>query len=244
MTTSIFVKSYPRDYAWLAYCLRSIHRFCSGFSEIVVLIPDDSDLPLTQEKLIKVKEFGPHATSPNNHGSGYVGQQLFKVSADKYSNADQICHMDSDCIFTRPVTPDDLMVEGKPLWLMTPMAETIAGDKNCIAHSQAMEHFSGEAPEFDFMRRHSQIIPRWGYAAFRDYVQDRHGMSFEKWAFSQAFRGVTEFNFLGLVFYKYYRNFFHFHDTRFGLPESFVLQKWSYGGLKPEIRAEFEAILQ
>jgi hypothetical protein len=237
------VKSYPADYPWLAYALRSIHKFCSGFSEIVVLIPDDSNLHLTQEKVVKVKEPGPHATSAYEHGVGYVAQQLFKVKADKYTDADQICHVDSDVIFTRPVTPNDLMVDGKPLWLMTPMAETIAGDKNCVAHATAMERFFGEVAEFDFMRRHSQIIPRWGYACFRDFVQNRHGMSFDDWALKQPFRGCTEFNFLGMVFYKYYRNFFHFHDTRFGIPESFVLQKWSYGGLTQEIKDEFEAIL-
>lgn len=240
MTTSIFIKSFPKDFGWLAYCLKSIHRFSSQFSEIVVVIPEGSDLPLTQEKVVKI----PEPDSGNGmHGSGYVTQQLAKISADKYCSGDQICFVDSDVIFTRPVTPDDLMVDGKPLWLMTPMAEVTAGDKNAHAHATSMREFSGIDPEFEYMRRHSQVIPRWACGCFRDYVQTRHGMSFDKWATAQPFRGVTEFNFWGQFLHREFPNFIHFHDTRFGIPDSFVKQYWSWGGLTPEIRNEIEQLL-
>ncbi len=243
MTCSILIKSFPKDFAWLSYCLKSIHKFATGFSEIVVIIPDDSDLRLTQERVVKVHEPGPSAQSPGNHGTGYVFQQVVKMNADKYTTSDFVCHMDSDCVFTRPVTPDDLMVDGKPLWLMTPFVEIMPHDKNLPAHFESIKAFSGIAPEFEMMRRHSQVIPRWAYGCFRDYTQQIHGQSFEQWAMAQKFRGVTEFNLIGQFLLREFPNFIHFHDTRFGIPESYVKQWWSWGGLTPEIKVEIEAAL-
>lgn len=255
MTCSIFIKSWKPDFAFLAYCLRSIHKFASGFEEIVVLIPDDCDLPLTQERLVKVHE--PASNENTMHGTGYVMQQVYKMNADKYCKSDMICFMDSDCVFTKPVTPDDLMVgkslgqmngevlhyNQKPLWLMTPFADILSSDKNLPAHFESIKAFSGIPPEFEYMRRHSQIIPRWAFGCFRDYCQQLHGMSFEQWALAQKFRGVTEFNHIGQFLHLNFPNFIHFHDTRFGIPESYVHQNWSWNGLKPEMRAELEIIL-
>ncbi len=243
MTTSIFIKSFPKDYGWLSYCLKSIQKFASGFSEVVVAIPDDSNLPLTQERLVKIKEPGALATSAHQHGLGYCWQQIVKMNADKYTSSDYVVHLDSDCIFTKPVTPKDLMVDDKPLWLMTPFAEILPTDKNLEAHFESIKAFSGIPPEFEYMRRHSQMIPRWAYGCFRDYVQQRHGQSFETWALSQPFRGVTEFNFIGQFLHREFPNFIHFHDTRFGIPLSFVEQYWSWSGITPEIRLAMEALL-
>lgn len=255
MTCSIFIKSCEKDFGFLAYCLKSIHKFAKGFEEIVVVIPEGTNLPLTQERVVKVAE--PDNGVATMHGTGYVYQQVVKMNADKYCKSDFILHIDSDTVFNQPVQAFDTVenrgttmpvfspffMNDKPMWLMTPMADVIAGDKNARAHSTAMQQFSGEVPEFDMMRRMGQVIPRWAYACFRDYVQELHGMTFEKWAFAQPFRGVTEFNFIGQMLYNRYRNFIHFHDTRFGLPESVVTQSWSWNGLTPEIRAQYEAIL-
>ncbi len=243
MTCSIFIKSFPKDYSWLAYCLKSIHKFASGFSEIVVAIPDDSDLPLTRERIVKIHEAGPSAKSIYDHGAGYAFQQVVKMNADKYCLSDYVCHIDSDVVFVKPVTPHDLMVDGKPLWLMTPFVEILPTDKNLGAHLESMRGFSGITPEFEFMRRHSQVIPRWAYGCFRDYVQEKYGRNFEQWAMSQPFRGVTEFNFIGQFLHREFPNFIHFHDTRLGVPESFVRQFWSWDGITPEIHAELAELL-
>jgi hypothetical protein len=222
----------------LSYCLRSIHRFASGFSEIVVLIPEGSNLPLTKERLVKVQDYGHGGNG--YYDQGYIGQQIFKMNADKYCQSDFVCHMDSDSIFVKPVTPNDLMVNGKPLWLMTPMEEVIAKDKNAHAHATSIRNFSGIDSEFEYMRRIGQIVPRWAYGCFREYALEKHKKTFAEWALAQPFRGVTEFNFLGQYLHREFPNFIHFHDTRFGLPECFVHQRWSWSGLNEETRKELE----
>lgn len=251
MTCSILIKSFRKDFGWLAYCLKSIHKFASGFEEVVVIIPDTDDLKLTAERLIKIHEPGESATSPSNHGSGYAYQQVIKMNADKYCKSDFVLHIDSDTIFTRPVRAFD-SIQGaspffydgdKPLWLMTPFKDILPTDKNLHAHFEAMKRFSGIDPEFEYMRRMGQVIPRWAYGCFREYCLSKHGQTFEQYAMAQGFRGISEFNLMGHFLHREFPNFIHFHDTRFGIPESVVLQHWSWNGITPEIRDKMEKIL-
>jgi hypothetical protein len=251
VTCSILIKSFKKDFGWLSYCLKSIHKFASGFEEVVVIIPDDCDLPLTAERLVKVHEPGPSAESPANHGSGYAYQQVVKMNADKYCMSDAVLHLDSDTIFVKPVSPEDFMFpkpvaghyELQPMWLMTPFVDILPTDKNLHAHVEAMRNFSGIDPEFEYMRRMGQVIPRWAYACFREYCLSRHGKTFEQYAMAQGFRGISEFNLIGQLLHREYPNFIHFHDTRFGVPESVVLQSWSWNGITHEIRDKMEKIL-
>src|SRR5262249_24965996 len=158
----------------LSYCLKSVHKFASGFSEVVVVIPDTSDLPLTVERLVKVREPGPSAESVTNHGTGYTFQQVVKMNADKDTTSDFVCHSHSDGMLRRPVTPKDLMLPSwigsefgedvvaeivlKPIWLMTPFKDILHSAKNLGAHVESMREFSGIDPEFEYMRRHSQVV--------------------------------------------------------------------------------------
>lgn len=258
MTCSILIKSFQKDFGWLSYCLKSIHKFASGFEEVVVIIPDDSNLPLTAERLVKVHEPGPSAENAGNHGTGYAFQQVVKMNADKYCKSDFILHIDSDTIFTQPVTLDDFMVmpdwvndpnddrrfhRSLPLWLMTPFKDILPTDKNLVAHVESMRRFSGIDPEFEYMRRMGQVIPRWAYGCFREFCLSKHGQTFEQYAMAQGFRGISEFNLIGHFLHREFPNFIHFHDTRFGIPKSVVLQNWSWNGITPEIRDQLEEIL-
>jgi len=255
VTCSILIKSFPKDFGWLSYCLKSIHKFALGFEEVVVVIPEGSDLPLTAERLVKVHEPGPSATNAGHHGAGYAFQQVVKMNADKYCKSDFVLHIDSDTIFTRPVNPlsfiyqqasvcaDGSWVEMKPMWLMTPFKDILPTDKNLVAHVEAMRNFSGIDPEFEYMRRMGQVIPRWAYGCFREYCLSKHGKTFEQYAMSQGFRGISEFNLIGQFLHREFPNFIHFHDTRFGVPESVVMQSWSWNGITPEIRDKMEKIL-
>ncbi len=250
MTCSILIKSFRKDFVWLQYCLKSIHKFATGFEEVVVIIPDDCDLPLTAERLIKIHEPGPSAASPNNHGTGYAFQQVVKMNADKYCTSDFILHIDSDTIFTRPVYafdsiagPSPFITNDKPMWLMTPFKDILPTDNNLHAHVESMRRFSGIDPEWEYMRRMGQVIPRWAYGCFREFCLSKHNQTFEQYAMTQGFRGISEFNLMGHFLHREFPNFIQFHDTRFGIPESVVLQSWSWNGITPEIRDKMEKIL-
>lgn len=231
MTTDIFIRSYSKDFQWLTYALKSIQKFATGFRDVVIVIPDTDSLDhLTAEKVFKEKETM----------DGYMMQQSSKMSADTYTDADFICFVDSDCVFTEPVTPETFMTDGKVNWLYTPW-NLIADDTHRIWR-EVMKKCIGEDPPAEMMRRHPQIIPRWALQEFRGFIAEKHGMSLEHYISIQPGRAYSEFNTAGFYLWLHHHEKINFINTEEYLPPTVLLQKWSWGGLTPEIRAELEAI--
>lgn len=245
MICDIFIKTYPTDYPWLKYCLRSIGKFASEFRKTVIVSPapyhDSIGLGFDwvwQER----HEYG----LGNPRFDGYLSQQVFKLYADTFTDdADYILHIDSDTIFTRPVTPETYFTDGKIDWMMTPhaMIET--------PWQPITEKFLGmPAPfsvSFEFMRRPPQMIPRWLYASLREFCVQKHGCTLSEYIMKQPYRAFSEYNALGAFAFYFHHDKFNWINTA-EVPENewpplTVLQKYSHGGLTPEIVAEFEQIL-
>jgi hypothetical protein len=232
MTTDIFVKSYPSDFCWLDYSLRSIQRFATGFRHVIVCVPPGHGLKLTRELIVEIPEQQP----------GYLFQQSAKLNADHHSTADYILHIDSDTIFTRPVTPDYFFVNGKPRWVMTPFDETAEDDKKAWLH--VMVKCLREMPPFEFMRLGAHICPRESYAGFREIFPRIHKLTMDQYVMNQPGHEFSEFNCLGFFNWLYRRDKFHWHNTATdGVPEWPIKQFWSWGGLTQEIRNELEIAL-
>lgn len=231
MTCDIVIKSYPPDYPWLTYCLRSIQKFATGFNNVLVLLPRSDPLPLTAETVVLL-----------DVPEGYKEQQVSKLYADKHTEADFIVNLDSDCIFTRPVTPRDFMVGDKPRWLMTPWADCMDAKR---AWFGVMAKCILEAPEHEFMRRHGIMIPRWAYAEFRAFIQKTHGIPIESYVMNQPGNEFSEFNTIGFWLWLNHRDKIAWHNTStMGVPSNPLHQEHSWGGLNDEIRAKLDAILK
>ena len=115
MTCDILVKSCARDARWLPWLFRSVLRFARGLRAVVVLFPADEraaidGMGLTRERVVLT----------HDHGDRYVYQQLCKLEADRYTDADFVCHVDSDCVFTGPASPETYFTGGRPQMLYTP----------------------------------------------------------------------------------------------------------------------------
>jgi FkbM family methyltransferase len=213
----IFIKTYAKDAEWLSYCQRSIARFAIGFRKVIVI--DDK------------KEYCE---------DGYLSQQIYKVYADTFTDADWILHIDSDTMFTRPVTPEIYLIGDKPRWMITPNSEI----EKSLPWFSVMREFMGENAEFEFMRRFPFIFPRWFYAAFRQFILTQHGVDAETYIKNRPFRAFSEFNCMGAFAYKFFRDKFHWIDTsKDPWPELTVDQLWSHGGLTEEIKGRREKIL-
>lgn len=223
----IVIKSYPTDYQWLAYCLKSIAKYCRGFNDVIVMLPRSHPLNLTLEKVVLL-----------DAPEGYLAQQVAKLNADKHTQADFVLHVDSDMVFTREVTPDYFFKDGKPIWAI--------GDFDPVsklAWYHVMAKCLQEAPEHEFMRKCAVIAPRWLYSEFRGFIEARHGMSMDAYVMSQPGHEFSEYNCLGFFSWLKHREAFHWHDTlKDGVPEWPWSQKWSWGGLTPDIKAELERI--
>lgn len=232
----LLLKTFPADYPFAEYCVRSIDKFCSGFRKLIIVTPQSTGCPSPTSLPYTV-------VIESEVANGYNGQQLVKMNADKYSDATHFLFCDSDTIFTKPVTPETYMRDGKPLWLMTPFEKAREDQKQ--AWIPVMTKWMGKAPEFEFMRRHFFMFPRWLCEEIKKFCQEKHGMSLEDYVM-KAGPGLSfsEFNCGGFLAYEKFRDRFAWVNTETDeVPELTALQHWSRGGLTPDIVAEFETIL-
>lgn len=97
----IVIRSYYRDLAWLRLALASVDLFATGFRRVVVVFPSATwsrvDLPTALP-------VGPAVClrACPDHRDDYLGQQITKLYADRYTDADVIVHLDSDQVFVAP----------------------------------------------------------------------------------------------------------------------------------------------
>jgi hypothetical protein len=231
----IFIRSYYRDLDWLLYCLRSIELFCSGFRNVVVVVPGSSAGRLRR---LGIPEVTVHICK--DYDPDYLGQQITKLHADLYTDADYICHVDSDWIFTRPCHPSDLFIEGKLTIGMTSYADL----PQAIPWKKATERFLGWEVSYDFMRRQPYSFPRWLYAALREHAEHRHARDIESYILSQPPLGFSEFNAMGaFAFFRHHEAFVWLDAMDATLPSPLCICYWSWGGLTPAIRLEMDNLL-
>lgn len=231
MTVDIFIKSYPPDYPWLSYCLQSIQRFATGFRRVIVVTSEIQPPTGTAEEVHYVIEFGDK----------YLHQQLVKMHADCFTDAEFIAYLDSDTIFTRPVTPDDLIADcRRPIKYFTPY--TSLEEKDRVWQKPTSSVLKEEVTN-EFMRRHPFVVPRKLLQEFRTFFWRKHGMSIGEYIRGVNGREFSEFNALGAFLFKYHNDKIHWINTDERLDPAFVHQSWSWSGLTPEIRADLERAL-
>lgn len=231
MTVDIFIRTYDKDLEWLRYCLRSIDKFVSGHRNIIICISTGQakllkDWSLTKEQVV---EWEPVTAN------GYIDQQINKLNAHKYSDADYILYVDSDVCFYKPTNVlTEFFKNGKPIIFKTPYE--FVGVALCW--KSPTENVIGEIVEFEYMRRLPIIYRRDTIESFNkqvsyiDYAKD-----------AQAF---SEFNALGAYADIYENENYYFWDTikEPELPVQCIIQGWSWGGLTKNIKHELEEILK
>jgi len=128
----IFIRTYPADYPWLDFCLVSIAKYTTGFRKIWIVSPEEPGLlRTTHEKHLNIEWKKMNEESPD----GYLSQQIHKLYADVITDyePDYILHIDSDTLFTRPVTPQHFFTQPtgsldvskqKLIWYYTPYEQT------------------------------------------------------------------------------------------------------------------------
>lgn len=219
----IFIKTRAHDKEWYDFCLLSIRKFASGFRTTFTKFDENDKQP------------------------GYLWQQVCKLHADEHTDAEWILFMDSDCVFTQPVSPGDFIHDGKPIWLYTPL-DKARPDQHVWA--PVMEKFLGKKPEHEFMRRHPFVVQRWMLDALRTFCKYRHGKSLEDYIMGEADpeNGLalrfSEWNCLGFFLWEYHRDKVHWVlDSEAGPPV--VYQGFTHGGEQRKLEdiAKFREIL-
>jgi hypothetical protein len=185
MTTDILIATCLKDIEYLEYCVRSVHKFASGFNKLVLVVGADEEphfRMFSQGAIIKTYQ------RPSDPVKYQIAAQAQKCMADLHCEADFILHTDSDCAFTEPVTPEDYFVNGKPVMLIRPFS-TLPGSP----WKEPTEKALGFPVEFECMARHPQVNPRGLYGDVRRRIEQIHGKQFEQYVLSQ--RGEFPFGF-------------------------------------------------
>jgi hypothetical protein len=236
MKTAIFVRSYWKDLDWLELCLRSIGRYCYGFDEVVVAVPESSRHWVVRSPWLR----GVRMFFCPNYPDDYLGQQVTKLLADRIVDAELIVHVDADCIFTRPTHPRDLAPAGRPQVPTRPIAEL----GRHYPWRRPTEEFLGFSVGLDFMQQPPFVYPRWLYPLLRRHCCETHGLSIECYVGSRPTRGFSEFNALGAYAHRHHAQDFEFPHVCGGqAPSPHCDWYWSWGRLTPEIRRRIEVTL-
>lgn len=230
MTTDIFIRTYHKDLEWLGYALASIHKHVTGYRNIIVTIPVGQGhllSHLTAEKVIEVEDLD----------DGYLGQQLTKMEAWKYTDADCVMFWDSDVIAMEPIdVRTEYFKDGKPI-----LYKTRYSSLDGCPWQGITEKALGLMITCEYMRRMPIMHTKDVLIGCGSYMQRHHGISLQEYMRIQPIRAFSEFNIIGAFAERYWDGSYTILDTEaIDMPPNKVFQGWSWGGITPEVLAKLK----
>lgn len=229
MNTEIFLRSYQKDLEWCSFSLRSIHKFCRGFSGVTLIVADyDADHFAGLQKFTTADGAPVRmATYPGNRQKPMLECMAQLCYADQYCpEADLILHTDSDCVFKGTVTPGYYMTDGKPQLLVRTF-ESIRGQPPYCWKGPTSAALGIDATH-EVMVRHPAVHWKGLYPSLRQRVMDVHHKDFHDYAlgFENIFPwGFAEFPALGMWALETMRDRYCVIDVS-GMPEDQIGSKY------------------
>jgi hypothetical protein len=246
----IFIVSFHRDVEFLRYCLKSIQKYATGFEGVTIAVPINEHLLFDW-----VKDYGADlGVFEEDPAKGMMHHEYEKMTADIWCpSADAILHLDSDCMFWEPASPDDFFVNGKPILFR----ERYATLKNKLRlhWKKAVFDATGIDPEWETMVRHPAVHLRETYAITRTVIFGHTKRPVREYILScrnEFPQEFAEFPTLGSVAIAHIPGKYHFVEYDVTTPDGgypydrerdFVTAHWSHGGIE-RYREVSEAILR
>ena len=234
MTCDLFLRTYPADYAWLPFLFRSLIRHVRDFRNLIIVYPYNGPAPFgaaqAREWGLRLGNAGVvdsvhDQPTDRIYPDDYVGQQITKLRCHEYTDADEVCFLDSDFVFVRDFTPESLhpfRVECRP-WDSVGKAQCWYPPTKILLR---------EDPPYETMARHPFQFP----TALIKRCYEHVGGEAALLGFGAHF---SEFNLLG--------NFAILHEgapaklvelgdsTKEARRDDFVKQFWSWGGVTADV---------
>lgn len=173
----IVIRSYYRDQAWLTLALRALERFVIGHRKVVVVLPRRSLERL--DRLLQRADSRLVFRSCEDFTDDYLGQQVTKLHADLYTDADVILHLDSDQIFVAQCDLSERLFDGGKL-RMNVQRSTDRAPSDGWRYCPSI--FFGEPIAWDLTAPPPLAVPRRLYASLREHCMRRHGKSLMDYA--------------------------------------------------------------
>jgi len=234
MKTSILIVSFQRDFPYLRFCFRSIGKFATGFHRLHVLVPTgqgDEVRRLEVQENVKM----PMVVSEYEEwpGKGMNHHMLQIMRADEWCHdADIIAHVDSDCVFNAPVTPDDYVKDGKPILRYEKFENIGRRHPGAAAWKAPTEKCLPFPVPWETMRCHPGVHIRELYAKARELIEEKSKMTIEDYIQSASHtypEGFCEFVTLGNVAMTCFPGRYHLVEqfTDRVEPDNKLHQTWS-----------------
>lgn len=246
--TSIFIKTYQKDHAWLQYLLPSIEKYAEGFKYVVIV--SDAGTVIPPEYLSSIKKFTVHTHyipvpkhtkeypqfNNDSMGIGYLWQQYIKLSWHNICDADSALLLDSDQMLCKLTTPDTFKCNGKWMWKYRLWQD--AGDAICW--KQPTDCILNKNTPYEAMTSSGFVFTRTATINLLNHIYQTHSIS-NLWELvvKKKMNNFSEYNMYGSYIHhvndpEYYyiipndkHNGPHMNDC--------VMQNWSWGGISPEI---------
>lgn len=234
MSIDIFIRTYPKDFTLLYYCLISIKKYIKGYRNIIICIREKDynnlihNIDLNGIKVVKEHDFA------NN--IDYIGQQISKLQADIWSDADYFCYVDSDCIFTRESHLNEYYFKNNKIIILKDEWCNVGDAKCWLPGLKNLDLLT----DYEFMRRLPQIYPSSILPKIRELIVQKTCKDFINGCIyiHQKFK-FSEFNIMGSYLFLYESEKCNFINSKDYKEENIIKQFWSHSDLKtiiPEIK--------
>jgi len=222
MIIDIFIRTYKRDFPLLKCTLYSILKYVTSFRSIIITVRNKEYIELMNT--LKIEQFFINNSDkfkiipvPNfNDNMDYFGQQITKLYADVYTNAEYIMFVDSDCVFYDNFDiQKEMFDKDEKVILLIDKWENLPKMYDVWKTFLQVCDFK---TEFEFMRRVPLIYPSKIFKNLRDYISAKYKIKFTE-ACLQIYNSTniylphkyfSEFNLLGAYSYIYEPNYFNF----------------------------------
>lgn len=212
MRVDILMVTFAKDLPFAQYALQSINKFCSGFGRVLIVVPD-SDVGAFQ---VIAEPFGFRVQGFwEREGKGMLHHMAVICEADRWCpEADAILHVDADCIFWEPCTPDDFVSDGKPV-LYRERYDDFAAHETRYGWKKCVDDATGIVPDWETMVRHPGIFVPETYRQTRNLIANHTESNWREYIlscrneFPQTF---AEFPTLGAVALDLHPELYHWVD--------------------------------
>ena len=259
--------TFQRDLKWLDYSLQSFKKYCKGFAGTIIAVPCEQ----VQSFMFLESKYGTKDCPVwirgflEFPGRGFVHHLAMKCQADILNpEATHIVHMDPDCLWKIPTTPDTYFIGGKPVLVIEPFDVIKNYHPGRYNWKSGVEKALGFKVEYETMCRHPAIHCRELYPAVRAHIEKVHRTPFFDYVIrcQNSFpQGFAEFPTLGAYALRFMADKYVFVDCGpekmkhipelnkdrelpYGHPPSHVFQGWSHTGVdRPDNLAQIKSIL-
>ncbi|HRH68807.1 MAG TPA: FkbM family methyltransferase [Flavobacteriales bacterium] len=208
MITDILYVTYAKDAQWFRWSVQVLIRNMKGYRHIIAVAPEQ-DRPVfdamlwqfPQVRMVYIADWP---------GAGYMWQQWVKMHADTFTDAELICHIDSDVFIKEPTHIADYLTDGKPTWLWAYYTDIT----DAIVWKAATEHALGMRCDQEFMQAFPFILHRVTYVGLRAYLIGQRHTDAEAYLRNchAVGRKFSEFNALGRYAFEKEQRHYHFID--------------------------------